>query len=72
MRIEGMLMLFVTALAIVVSVFGVLQSYDRETAQRITKLESEVEMLKTSCCGEMYYRFGPSRTNQNTPIEGHP
>ena len=72
MKVEGMLMLFITALAIIVSVFGVLQSYDRETAQRITKLESEVEMLKTSYCGEMYYRFGPSRTNQNKPTEERP
>jgi len=63
MKIEGLLTLFVTALAIAVSVVGVLQSYDRETAQRLAKVESEVEMLKESCCSEVYYfkyRYKPS------------
>ena len=53
--IEGPLMLFVTALAVVVTAFGVLQGYDRELAQRVTRLESEVIVIKDSCCSELYY-----------------
>ena len=49
------LALVVSVLAILVAIFAEFRGNDRQTLERLARLEAKVEALHETCCGELNY-----------------
>ena len=52
------LALVVSVLAILVAIFAEFRGNDRQTLERLARLEAKVEALHETCCGELNYTNG--------------
>jgi len=55
------LAMIISILAVLVAVFGTMRQHDRDSLERISKLEAKVESLHEVCCSEIGGNYASSK-----------